>query len=239
MILNLFFLVSNLQPTKYLIKDLFEVRQGKLVIHSDKNANKDEVELSDKENLKTTAVLTLQSVNWELSTLKPENLLTIPKPKTMPLPLTNNDFIINRVGLTKGCSLLESDFDFKSHKVMPSHHFVVCSPRTIILDKLPFFHAVLEIFVNELASNKLKIPKNETPILETTKQKSTYVTVKEIQDIEVEIPNANFDMVEEQFNQYYNMYATSYKNYITADKNLNNHKLELAKFLKKESDGNK
>jgi len=236
MILNLFFLFSNLQPTKYLIKDLFDVRQGKLVIHSDKNANKDEVELSDKENLETTSVLTLQSINWELSTIKAESLFHIPTPKTIPLPLSNNDFIINRVGLTKGCSLLESDFDFKSHEVMPSHHFVVCSPRTIILDKLPFFHAVLEIFVNELAANKLKISENEAPILETTKQKSTYVTVKEIQNIEVEIPSENFELLLSQYNQYYNMYATSYKNYITANTDLNNHKLELSKFLKKEFD---
>jgi biopolymer transport protein ExbD len=214
------------------------VRQGKLVLNNDANKRKDDEPLNERE-IKIINVLTLNSINWEMNSLKPENLLTIPQPKTMPLPLTNNDFIINRVGQTKGCSLLESDFDFKSHEVMPSHHFVVCSPRTIILDKLPFFHAVLEIFVNELASNKLKIPKNETPILETTKQKSTYVTVKEIQEIEVEIPSANFDILEEQFNQYYNMYATSYKNYITADKNLNNHKLELAKFLKKKIDGNK
>lgn len=235
MILNLFFLVSNLQPTKYLIKDLFEVRQGKLVINSDKNANKDEVELSEKENLKTTAVLTLQSINWELKTIKADSLFHIPTPKTIPLPLSNNDFIINRVGLTKGCSLLESDFDFKSHEVMPSHHFVICSPRTIILDKLPFFHAVLEIFVNELAANKLKISENEAS-LKTTKQKSTYVTVKEIQNIEVEIPNENFDIMS-QFDEYYNIYATSYKNYITADNNLNNHKLELAKFLKKKLTG--
>ena len=226
------------QPTKYLIKDLFEVRQGKLVIHSDKNVNKDEVELSDKENLKTTAVLTLQSVNWELSTIKAESLFHIPKPKTIPLPLSNNDFIINRVGLTKGCSLLESDFDFKSHQVMPSHHFVVCSPRTVILDKLPFFHAVLEIFVNELAANKPKIPENEAS-LKTTKPKLTYVTVKEIQNIEVEIPSENFDMIVSQFDQYYNMYAASYKNYVTATTNLNSHKLELSKILKKDFDWNK
>lgn len=238
MILNLFFLFSNQKPTKYLIKDLFDVRQGKLVIHSDKNANKDEVELSDKENLKTTAVLTLHSVNWELSTIKAESLFHIPTPKTIPLPLSNNDFIINRVGLTKGCSLLESDFDFKSHQVMPSHHFVVCSPRTIILDKLPFFHAVLEIFVNELAANKPKIPENEAA-LKTTKPKLTYVTVKEIQNIEVEIPSENFDMIVSQFDQYYNMYAASYKNYVTATTNLNSHKLELSKILKKEFDGNK
>lgn len=233
MILNLFFMFSNLQPTKYLIKDLFDVRQGKLVIHSDKNANKDEVELPNKENLETTAVLTLQSINWELKTIKAESLFHIPTPKTIPLPLSNNDFIINRVGLTKGCSLLESDFDFKSHEVMPSHHFVVCSPRKIILDKLPFFHAVLEIFLSELVSSKLKTPEDEVSIIKTTKQKLTYVTVKEIQNIEVEIPSENFDLLVSQYNQYYNMYAASYKNYVTATTNLNSHKLELAKFLKK------
>ena len=238
MILNLFFLFSNLQPTKYLIKDLFEVRQGKLVINSDKNANKDEVELSDKEDLETTAVLTLQSVNWELSTIKAESLFHIPTPKTIPLPLSNNDFIINRVGLTKGCSLLESDFDFKSHEVMPSHHFVVCSPRTIILDKLPFFHAVLEIYLYDLVAKKLISNENEAA-LKTTKPKLTYVTVKEIQNIEVEIPSENFDMIVSQFDQYYNMYAASYKNYVTATTNLNSHKLELSKILKKEFDGNK
>jgi hypothetical protein len=232
MILNLFFLFSNLQPNKYLMKDLFDVRQGKLVLNNDANKRKDDKPLNETE-IKTINVLTLNSINWELSTLKPENLLTIPQPKTMPLPLTNNDFIINRVGLTKGCSLLESDFDFKSHKVMPSHHFVVCSPRTIILDKLPFFHAVLEIFLYDLVARKLNNPENEAPILERTKQKLTYVTVKEIQNIEVEIPSKNFDILVSQYDQYYNMYAASYKNYITANNNLNNHKLELAKFFKK------
>ena len=238
MILNLFFLFSNVETTKYLIKDLYDVRQGKLVINSDKNANKDEVELSDKEDLETTAVLTLQSVNWELSTIKAESLFHIPTPKTIPLPLSNNDFIINRVGLTKGCSLLESDFDFGSHKVMPSHHFVVCSPRTIILDKLPFFHAVLEIYLYDLVAKKLISNENEAA-LKTTKPKLTYVTVKEIQNIEVEIPSENFDMIVSQFDQYYNMYAASYKNYVTATTNLNSHKLELSKILKKEFDGNK
>ncbi len=214
------------------MKDLFDVRQGKLVLNNDANKRKDDKPLNETE-IKTINVLTLNSINWELSTLKPENLLTIPQPKTMPLPLTNNDFIINRVGLTKGCSLLESDFDFKSHKVMPSHHFVVCSPRTIILDKLPFFHAVLEIFLYDLVARKLNNPENEAPILERTKQKLTYVTVKEIQNIEVEIPSKNFDILVSQYDQYYNMYAASYKNYITANNNLNNHKLELAKFFKK------
>lgn len=214
------------------MKDLFDVRQGKLVLNNDANKRKDDKPLNERE-IKTINVLTLNSINWELSTLKPENLFTIPQPKTMPLPLTNNDFIINRVGLTKGCSLLESDFDFKSHKVMPSHHFVVCSPRTIILDKLPFFHAVLEIYLYDLVAKKLNNPENEAPILETTKQKLNYVTVKEIQEIEVEIPSKNFDMLVSQYDQYYNIYAASYKNYTAANNNLNNHKLELAKYFKK------
>jgi hypothetical protein len=183
-------------------------------------------------------VLTLNSINWELLTIKPENLFTISKPKTTPLPLTNNDFIINRVGLTKGCSLLESDFDFEKHQVMPSHHFLVCSPRKIILDKLPFFHAVLEIFLYDLVAKKLTSNENEASV-KTTKQKLTYVTVKEIQNIEVEIPSENFDMIVSQFDQYYNMYAASYKNYIRATTNLNSHKLELSKFLKKEFDWDK
>jgi hypothetical protein len=151
MIFNLFFLFSNVETTKYQIKDLFDVRQGKLVLHNDSNNNKIvDDKLLENEESNAIEVLTLQSINWELSTIKPESLFTIPKPKTIPLPLTNNDFIINRVGLTKGCSLLESDFDFEKHQVMPSHHFLVCSPRKIILDKLPFFHAVLEIFLYDL-----------------------------------------------------------------------------------------
>lgn len=231
MILNLFFLFSNVETTKYLIKDLFDVRQGKLVLNNDANKREDDEPLKEME-IKTISVLTLNSINWELSTIKPESLFTIPKPKTIPLPLTNNDFIINRVGLTKGCSLLESDFDFESHQVMPSHHFLVCSPRKIILDKLPFFHAVLEIFLYDLVAKKLASNENEASV-KTTKQKLTYVTVKEIQNIEVEIPSENFDLLVSQYNQYYNMYAASYKNYVTATTNLNSHKLELAKFLKK------
>lgn len=239
MIFNLFFLFSNVETTKYQIKDLFDVRQGKLVLHNDSNNNKivDE-KLPENEESNSVEVLTLNSINWELSTIRPESLFTIPKPKTIPLPLTNNDFIINRVGLTKGCSLLESDFDFESHQVMPSHHFLVCSPRKIILDKLPFFHAVLEIFLYDLVAKKLTSNENEAAV-KTTKQKLTYVTVKEIQNIEVEIPSENFDMIVSQFDQYYNMYAASYKNYISATTNLNSHKLELSKFLKKEFDWNK
>ena len=238
MIFNLFFLFSNVETTKYQIKDLFDVRQGKLVLHNDSNNKIIEDKILEKEEPNTVEVLTLNSINWELSTIKPENLFTIPKPKTIPLPLTNNDFIINRVGLTKGCSLLESDFDFESHQVMPSHHFLVCSPRKIILDKLPFFHAVLEIFLYDLVAKKLTSNENETS-LKTTKQKLTYVTVKEIQNIEVEIPSENFDMIVSQFDQYYNMYAASYKNYMAANNNLNSHKTELSKFLKKEFDWNK
>jgi hypothetical protein len=238
MIFNLFFLFSNAETTKYQIKDLFDVRQGKLVLQNDANIKKADVESLNKKESNSVEVLTLNSINWELETIKPENLFTISKPKTTPLPLTNNDFIINRVGLTKGCSLLESDFDFEKHQVMPSHHFLVCSPRKIILDKLPFFHAVLEIFLYDLVAKKLASNENEVSV-KTTKQKLTYVTVKEIQDIEVEIPSENFDMLVSQYNQYYNMYAASYKNYITATTNLNSHKLELFKFLKKELDWDK
>ena len=235
MIFNLFFLFSNVETTKYQIKDLFDVRQGKLVLHNDSNNKIVDDKLLKNEENDTTSVLTLQSVNWELSTIRVESLFNIPTPKTIPPPLTNNDFIINRVGQTKGCSLFQSDFDFKNNPVIPSHHFVVCSPRKIILDKLPFFHAVLEIFLSELVSSKLKTPENEAS-LKTTKPKLTYVTVKEIQNIEVEIPSENFDMLVSQYLQYYNKYAASYKNYITATTNLNSHKLELSKFLKKESD---
>jgi hypothetical protein len=238
MIFNLFFLFSNAETTKYQIKDLFDVRQGKLVLHNDANINKADVESLKKKESNFVEVLTLNSINWELETIKPENLFTISKPKTTPLPLTNNDFIINRVGLTKGCSMLESDFDFEKHQVMPSHHFLVCSPRKIILDKLPFFHAVLEIFLYDLVAKKLASNENEVSV-KTTKQKLTYVTVKEIQNIEVEIPSENFDMLVSQYDQYYNMYAVSYKNYVTATTNLNSHKLELSKFLKKEFDWDK
>jgi hypothetical protein len=238
MIFNLFFLFSNVETTKYQIKDLFDVRQGKLVLHNDANIKKADGKLSKNEELNTTSVLTLHSVNWELSTIRVESLFNIPTPKTIPPPLTNNDFIINRVGQTKGCSLLQSDFDFNNNPVIPSHHFVVCSPRKIILDKLPFFHAVLEIFLSELVSSKLKTPENEAAV-KTTKQKLTYVTVKQIQNIEVELPSENFDMIVSQFDQYYNMYAASYKNYISATTNLNSHKIELSKFLKKEFDWNK
>ena len=207
-------------------------------MHNDANIKKADGESLKKKESNSVEVLTLNSINWELETIKPDNLFTISKPKTIPLPLTNNDFIINRVGLTKGCSLLESDFDFEKHQVMPSHHFLVCSPRKIILDKLPFFHAVLEIFLYDLVAKKLASNENEVSV-KTTKQKLTYVTVKEIQNIEVEIPSENFDMLVSQYNQYYNMYAASYKNYITATTNLNSHKLELSKFLKKELDWDK
>jgi len=207
-------------------------------LHNDANIKKADGESLKKKESNSVEVLTLNSINWELETIKPDNLFTISKPKTIPLPLTNNDFIINRVGLTKGCSLLESDFDFEKHQVMPSHHFLVCSPRKIILDKLPFFHAVLEIFLYDLVAKKLASNENEVSV-KTTKQKLTYVTVKEIQNIEVEIPSENFDMLVSQYNQYYNMYAASYKNYITATTNLNSHKLELSKFLKKELDWDK
>jgi len=236
-VFTLFFLFSNAQTTKYLIKDLFSVRQGKLVIHGDKNANKDEIEILNKEDLETIAVLTLQSVNWELSTIKAESLLHIPKPKSIPLPLSSNDFIINRVGQTRGCSFLQSDFDFKSNQVIPSHHFVVCTPRKIILDKLPFFHAVLEIYLNDLITKKIELENSEN--LQDKKAKSNYVTVKEIENIEVEIPSDNFDMITSEFNEYYNNYAASYKNFMISKEALNNHKLELAKFLKKENDWNK
>ena len=89
-----------------------------------------------------------------------------------------------------------------------------------------------------LVAKKLTSNENETSV-KTAKQKLTYVTVKEIQNIEVEIPSENFDMIVSQFDQYYNMYAASYKNYIAANNNLNSHKLELSKFLKKEFDWNK
>ena len=212
MILNLFFFFSNVETTKYLIKDLYDVRQGKLVIHNDKNANKDELKLSTMEDVETTTVLTLQSVNWELSTIKAESLFHIPTPKTIPFPLSNNDFIINRVGQTRGCSLLQSDFDFKNNPVIPSHHFVVCAPRKIILDKLPFFHAVLEIYLNDLIAKKIELENAEN--LQDKKAKSNYVTVKEIENIEVEIPSENFDMITSQFDQYYKIYAASYKNFM-------------------------
>jgi hypothetical protein len=240
MIFNLFFLFSNVETNQYKLKDLFDIRQGKLILNSEANTKAAELDSKQPTNepLELIDVLTLNSVNWELSTIKPESLFSIPTPKTAPQPLTNNDYIINRVGLTKGCSLLESDFDFESHQVMPSHHFLVCSPRKIILDKLPFFHAVLEIFLFDLVAKKLTSNENEAAV-KTTKQKLTYVTVKEIQNIEVEIPSENFDMIVSQFDQYYNMYAASYKNYISATTNLNSHKLELSKFLKKEFDWNK
>ncbi len=227
MIFNLFFLFSNVETTKYQIKDLFDVRQGKLVLNNDSNNKIVDDKFFKNEEHDTTSVLTLQSVNWELSTIKTEKLFTIPKPNSAPLPLTNNDFIINRVGQTKGCSLLQSDFDFKNNPVIPSHHFVVCSPRKIILDKLPFFHAVLEILITDLVSKKKIEPKPDEKI------KSTYITVKEIENMEVEIPNENFDLLTSQFEQYYNMYSASYNNFIVSKDNLNNHKLELAKFILK------
>ena len=245
MIFNLFFLFSNVETNQYKLKDLFDIRQGKLILNSEANTKTPAFDNNQqkKETSDLIDVLTLNSVNWELSTIKPESLFAIPTPKTTPQSLTNNDYIINRVGLTKGCSLLESDFDFDNHQVMPSHHFLVCSPRKIILDKLPFFHAVLEIYLNDLITKKIALETSEKKPLDidkkATKQKITYVTVKEIQNIEVEIPSENFDMLVSQYDQYYNMYAASYKNFMVSKKSLNNHKLELSKFLKKEFDWNK
>ena len=48
MIFNLFFLFSNVETTKYQIKDLFDVRQGKLVLHNDANIKKADVESHKK-----------------------------------------------------------------------------------------------------------------------------------------------------------------------------------------------
>lgn len=235
MIFNLFFLFSNAETTIYQIKDLFDVRQGKLVLHNDSNNNKIGVDkLVEKEEPNSVKVLTLNSINWELSTIKAESLFNISKPKTMPKPLSSMDYIINRVGQTKGCSLLESNFDFGKHKVIPSHHFLVCTPRKIIIDKLPFFHAVLEIYLNDLIVKKIEQDRLESKL--EKKQKSIYVTVKEIENIEVEIPSENFDLLTSQFEQYYSMYATSYRNFMVSKENLYSHKLELAKLLKKEID---
>jgi hypothetical protein len=238
MIFNLFFLFSDTERTTYRISDLFEIRQGKLVLNNEANnkTTKNEKNPEKKESLDSIDVLTLNSINWELSTIKVESLFNITIPKTMPQPLSSNDYIINRVGQTKGCSLIESNFDFEKHKVIPSHHFLVCTPRKIIIDKLPFFHAVLEIYLNDLIAKKIEQDRLESN--PEKKQKSIYVTVKEIENIEVEIPSENFDLLTSQYNQYYTMYAASYKNFMVSKENLNSHKLELATFLKRENYSN-
>lgn len=236
MILNLFFLAIE-ETNKYLIRDLFDIRQGKLILNNDPNKEKDEEQLTKESKIKKINVLTLNSINWELSGIKHENLFAIPEPKTIPPPITNKDFIINRVGQTKGCSLLQSDFDFDKYKVIPSHHFLICSPRQIILDKLPFSHAVLEILLNDLITKKNK-PDNKSN-QRNEKPKSNYITVREIENIEVEIPLEKFNLLKSAFDPPYNIYATSYKNFMISKEDLNNHKLELAKFLKKENDSNK
>ncbi|WP_146739538.1 hypothetical protein [Flavobacterium aciduliphilum] len=233
---------SNAATNKYLIKDLFDVRQGKLALLQDKVVPNDTNDALDNEKVqetKTIDVLTLNSINWELATIRKELLFKITEPKTIPQPLTANDFIINRVGQTKGCSLLESNFDFENHKVIPSHHFLVLTPRTIIQpNQLPFFHAVVDVFLTDL----VKAQKNDQDKSESNiekKQKSIYVTVKEIENIEIELPSENFDLLISQYNQYYTMYAASYKNFMASKNNLENHKLELSKFFKKEFDWNK
>ena len=239
MILYLFFLFTNAQTNKYLIKDLFDVRQGKLVLNNDGKIKKTEAK-SDKSSKESNSieVLTLNSINWEFSNIKSEHLLTISQPKSMPESLNNYDYIINRVGQTKGCSLLESNFDFENHKVIPSHHFLVCSPRKIIQqNQLPFFHALLEIHLNDLIAKKEKQDNSESS--SNKKQKSNYVTVKEIENIEVEIPTENFDMIVGQFDMYYKIYASSYKNFMMSKENLNNHKLELSNFKKQKNAINK
>ena len=45
-------------------------------------------------------------------------------------------------------------------------------------------------------------------------------------------------MITSEFNEYYNNYAASYKNFMISKEVLNNHKAELASFLKKENDWN-
>lgn len=236
MVLTLFFLFSAAETTTYRMSDLFDIRQGKLVLNNKSNAVENK---QQKKSLKDYIdVLTLNSINWELSTIKFENLFSILIPKTIPEPLSNNDYIINRVGQTKGCSLLESDFDFSKNKVIPSHHFLVCSPRKIIIDRLPFFHTVLELLLNDLVAKKMVSEKVENihsePVKKENKQKLTYVTVKEIQNIEVEIPSENFDLLVAHFDTYYNTYANAYKSFMVSKEDLNNQKLELSKMLRKD-----
>jgi hypothetical protein len=243
MIFNLFILLSNVATTKYVLSDFFEIRD---VLNP--KTNKETTTIDDKHQMmgvhNSIEVLTMNSINWELSSIIAENLFTISTPKTIPPPLTNNDYIINRLDLTKSCSLLESDFDFDKHQVIPSNHFLVCSPKKIILDnQLPFFHAVLEIYLKDLATTKIDLEMEENTELSINKkepkQKSTYVTVNELKNIELEIPNENFHMIVSEFIQYYKMYAASYKNFIVSKESLKNHKLELSKFLRKEFDWNK
>lgn len=211
--LSPFFLFSNSQfTTEYTINDFFIVKQGKLILDKDKLSSDI---LLDENSLKSknVKVLTMGSVNFDDNSINEDYFSDYISKKTNDLDyiLSANNYIINRVGKNKGMSFIDIDFDFAKTKVIASHHFIVLTPRTIVLENVPFFHMLIDVVLNNLIKNKTTI-------------KGQYITVREVQNMKISIPSVGFDELTKNFVEIYLPYKKSLQNFIA-----NKNKMDLFK----------
>ncbi len=201
MLFSFFFFTNAQLMNEYKINDLFSVRQGKQMLNKNKQITNSQ---NDKGFLNSNVikVLTMSSINFDNKTIEPDFFLDYVTNKANDEDnfLSADNYIINRVGKIKSVSLLDFvDFDFTETNVLASNHFIVLTPRKIVLENLPLFHTLVDVALKDLMDKKI-----------TTKVQS--VSVKEIQNITISIPPEGFDTLTRMFMEIYQPYLNSLKN---------------------------
>ena len=209
-----FFLFSG-KNQEFKISDLFDVKQGRQNIAGQST----QLEL----NPSNVKVLTMKSINFSSASINPSLLLDYTSSSDIAPGsyLTASCYILNRVGKNRGMSLLNVDFDFEENKIIAGNDFIFLRPRSIILDNLPMFHAILDV---ALFDDTLKKSNDDE------KSKLNYITVKELQDKKISIPSENFSEMAQRFMEIYEDYIQKLKNFNLSKKRLEEFK---NKFLRK------
>jgi len=209
--LSFFFFKGPSEVNDFYVSDFFEVKQGKLFnkLNQINYNNSDNINIHNQ-NVK---MLTNSSVNFNTKTIDSSCLLNYSSTRSIDSNslLDSNSYIISRVGKNKTMSLLEiEDFDFEKDKIVPGNDFIYLQPRKIILDKLPIFHALVDIALNELIDEK------------ATKMTSKlqYVTVKEISNTKIILPSLEFDEINKNFMKLYENHQRLLKKFNTSKQNL-------------------
>lgn len=198
--------------SEYTVNDLFIVKQGKMILEKDKLSSEILLDDNDSKSI-NIKVLTMSSIDFDSKSIDKNNLSDYfyKNNKNQDYLLSANNYIINRVGKNKGMSLIDIDFDFDKTKVIASHHFIVLTPRTIVLENVPFFHMLIDVVLNDLIKN-------------TKTTKGQYITVREVQNIKISIPSAGFNELIRTFMEIYEPYKKSLQNF-----NENKNKMDLFK----------
>jgi hypothetical protein len=198
--------------SEYTVNDLFIVKQGKMILEKDKLSSEILFDDNDSKSI-NIKVLTMSSIDFDSKSIDKNNLSDYfyKNNKNQDYLLSANNYIINRVGKNKGMSLIDIDFDFDKTKVIASHHFIVLTPRTIVLENVPFFHMLIDVVLNDLIKN-------------TRTTKGQFITVRVVQDIKISIPFVGFDEFVRNFMEIYEPYKKSLQNF-----NENKNKMDLFK----------